>query len=262
MIELLPKNKYKELLEYIIDNDLLISPYIPINLYYYQNVDNDNYKVEIIKNNERYDAIISIYYNDVQLWVSNYVVISELKLALLNKGFEIIYGPTELLNKIDNNIREPGHIYVLKKKPNFIFDNSITICKKPNNEDYLEIAKLVSNDPELQSHSTIRETMERYKWRNENGMSRNYFCYNEKGKLIGHAGTHAESDRYGVIGGVVVHPDYRGKHIGSTLISQLCLDLIKEQKLTYLVAHNPEAVRIYEKIGFSKICSWGAIHPT
>lgn len=258
MMTLMKDGEYLKIIGYIENNELVISPYILVNLKYYKRNTNE-YKVLLIKRDDQYDAILSEYYDTVQLWASDTVDMTELKKILTDKKYSIVYGSTELLQKLEYPVKESGAIYCLESIK-YQSSNSIIIHKKPTEKDYSEIASLVVNDPELGSHSTIENTIKRYKLRNECGLGRNYYCYNENGNVIAHAGTHAECEGCAIIGGVIVDPQYRGKHIGSTLILELCKDLIEENKTIYLIAHNPDAIRIYQKIGFKKKCSWAAAY--
>lgn len=73
-------------------------------------------------------------------------------------------------------------------------------------------------------------------------------------QLIGIAGLHAVSEKYGValLGGISTHTSYRGRGIGTYLTGELCRDLQERIPLIALnvKAANSAAIRAYEKLGF------------
>ncbi len=134
------------------------------------------------------------------------------------------------------------------------------IHKDPSDSDFKEIAKLISDNDDIGSGMKCRDIEERLRSRYLLNFSRDYFCV-DKDKVIAHAGTYAESDDTCVIGGVIVHPQYRGRHIASNIVQQLCFDLMLEGKTVYLMVHTDEAMHIYKKIGFEEYSPWASFRP-
>ena len=244
---------YNLAIEYILSKKLVISPYILINLSFYKEND-PNFEFYYSKDNDDFLAFISVYYNNIQLWTSDAADYNELISFIKTNKFKTVSAQINVLEKLKLNITNRGGIYCLDQYANDCNGN-ITIFKKPTDPDYYKIAVLMSMFSDIGSDP--KERSKRYKERNLSGMSRNYYCTNSDGEIIAHAGTHGESEYCAIIGGVVVHPDYRRNHIATNLVQSLSHDLTYEKKTVYLVAFNEKAVDMYKKIGFIHYCSWG-----
>ncbi len=76
----------------------------------------------------------------------------------------------------------------------------------------------------------------------------------EADRLVAMAGTHVVSDHWGVaaIGGVLTHPDHRGRGLAARTTSAVALRLRDRVDLIGLnvAADNRVAVRLYERLGF------------
>ena len=68
---------------------------------------------------------------------------------------------------------------------------------------------------------------------------------------------------WAVIRSLVVRPDYRGKGIGTEL-TQMCIDKAIQDSCPAIALHTTpimaQAVRMYEKLGFTKVKDLGKIH--
>ena len=56
--------------------------------------------------------------------------------------------------------------------------------------------------------------------------------------------------------GVATREDYRKKGLVSKCMSKLCYDYLKEGKTLCLFYDNPEAGKIYKRLGFKEIEKW------
>ncbi|MEG1548671.1 MAG: GNAT family N-acetyltransferase [Clostridia bacterium] len=72
--------------------------------------------------------------------------------------------------------------------------------------------------------------------------------------LVGFAGTAAENSQSAMIVGVATLPQWRGRGIASTVVSDLCNDCFSRgMRFLCLFYDNPAAGRIYHRIGFNDI---------
>ena len=86
-----------------------------------------------------------------------------------------------------------------------------------------------------------------------------FYGIERDGQLIAVAGTHLVSDAYGVgaIGNVMTHPDYRGHGYATQTTSAVCAELTRRGIATIVLnvrQDNAPAVRVYEKLGFTRHC--------
>jgi predicted GNAT family acetyltransferase len=84
-----------------------------------------------------------------------------------------------------------------------------------------------------------------------------HFFIKENGRIIAHANSAAETPYSALIGGVCTLPGYRKKGYASRLVSALCQELLSEGKLICLTVDDPQALSIYQRLGFEIIGEWG-----
>ncbi|MBD7963708.1 GNAT family N-acetyltransferase [Fictibacillus norfolkensis] len=88
-----------------------------------------------------------------------------------------------------------------------------------------------------------------------NGWSR-IFVIEEDNKLISSASTVCETSVAAMVSGVCTLPAKKGKGLASICIEHLMYNLFQENKTLTLFYDNPEAGRIYKRLGFKDIEKW------
>jgi ribosomal protein S18 acetylase RimI-like enzyme len=88
-----------------------------------------------------------------------------------------------------------------------------------------------------------------------------FFGIFRDGRLAAAAGTHLVSPRYGVaaMGNIVTHPDYRGRGFGTAAAGAVLGELVRagiRDIVLNVRRDNPPALRVYEKLGFDRYCSY------
>ena len=88
-----------------------------------------------------------------------------------------------------------------------------------------------------------------------------YFGVNVDGDLVSIAGIHVYSETYGVsvLGNITTHPLWRGRGLGTKVTGRLCQSLM--EKIDHIGLNvnstNHGAIRLYERLGFETIASYG-----
>lgn len=90
--------------------------------------------------------------------------------------------------------------------------------------------------------------------------SRRTYGLFENGKLVSFASTAAECDGLAMIIGVGTLESYRRQHYASAVVARLVKDLLDEKKMPCLFYFNPQAARIYLKIGFQQMDEYYTIY--
>ncbi len=88
---------------------------------------------------------------------------------------------------------------------------------------------------------------------------RSFYLENNFGEIVCSASTTAETSDSAMIVAVCTHKDYRGKGYATGLLSEMINILLQEKHSVCLFYDNPDAGRIYTKIGFNEIGLW-AMH--
>lgn len=90
------------------------------------------------------------------------------------------------------------------------------------------------------------------------GEGRHWFVRRD-GRVVCHANTTAETEASGVIGGVFTLPGWRQLGLATGLVSVACRSLLACAKTPALFFDNPEAGRMYYKLGFKQTGAWGSL---
>lgn len=89
----------------------------------------------------------------------------------------------------------------------------------------------------------------------QNNTGRTYYIEDDE-KMVASAATAAENSMSAMIVGVCAHKDYRRKGFATAVMKKLFTDVMKEGKILCLFYDNPEAGRIYKRLGFKDIGKW------
>jgi predicted GNAT family acetyltransferase len=124
--------------------------------------------------------------------------------------------------------------------------------KRAGLQDVERIMELYKQIPEF-ADST--ETVEDKRRNMKKGVSRTYYIERD-GKMVSVASTAAENSLSAMVVGVGTLDGYKRQGLASRCISKLCLDVLSEGKELCLFYDNPEAGRIYKRIGFEDLDRW------
>ncbi|MFG1843117.1 GNAT family N-acetyltransferase [Micromonospora sp. NPDC049175] len=87
-----------------------------------------------------------------------------------------------------------------------------------------------------------------------------YLGIRDGGALVAVAGVHVFSPAYGVaaLGNVTTDPRWRGRGLGASVVAALCVRLLQsvEHVTLNVKADNVVAVRLYERVGFSRVADY------
>jgi Acetyltransferase (GNAT) family. len=126
------------------------------------------------------------------------------------------------------------------------------LVKKASAEDVDRIVELLRTIDEFDIREGYEERMAQ-KLRDRSG--RTYY-FEQDGKVVATASSTAENSCSAMIVSVATHKDYRRRGLATRCIVTLVRDLLDEGKYACLFYNNPEAGRIYRRIGFRDIGFW------
>ncbi|MED0661621.1 GNAT family N-acetyltransferase [Geobacillus thermodenitrificans] len=124
--------------------------------------------------------------------------------------------------------------------------------KKAGLADVDRIVDLRRRIPEFDTRPTARDMLVKGM---ETNSARTYYI-EQDGKMVAAASTTAENSLSAMIVGVCTDPEHRGKGYASAIVAKLVYDLLAEGKMPCLFYDNPDAGRIYHRLGFRDIGLW------
>jgi uncharacterized protein len=124
--------------------------------------------------------------------------------------------------------------------------------KTANTEDVDRIIELRSGIKEFHPNPNARDILLQSL---KTGTGRTYYL-EQDGQMVASASTAAENSMSAMIVGVCTHKNYRRKGLATAVMQKLFKDVMDEGKLICLFYDNPEAGRIYKRLGFVDIGMW------
>ncbi|WP_066501715.1 GNAT family N-acetyltransferase [Abyssisolibacter fermentans] len=232
-----------------------------INLFMIGDIENYGYDEKVIKIwtdlNER-DEIVGVLlrYRNFYIVYSKGDYNAHGFADIINAStFDAVSGKKDTLLKIKDLIEH-------KKYKEFYFAK-ITKDKFVEGNEELALAQKATAD-DVDDILQLRETIEEFDGKVnrkvfeeelEKNLRRVYFV-KEDDKCVAEASTTAENSQSAMIVGVCTDKDYRRKGYATICVKVLCKDLFKKDKTLCLFYDNPNAGRIYKRIGFEDIDKW------
>lgn len=190
------------------------------------------------------------------------------------KGEFNVSGFASIINKFPYPIFLSGKSEIVEKLEQYeglqLGEKQVTYfaeCREDKhltlNSDELEIkeAGLEDIDQIMDLRSTIEEFHIRSDARDmllksmESKTARTYYT-EENGVFTSCVSTTAENSHSAMIVGVCTKSDYRRKGLATAIMNKLFKDVLNEGKVLCLFYDNPEAGRIYKRLGFKDIGTW------
>jgi GNAT superfamily N-acetyltransferase len=193
-------------------------------------------------------------YSTAQLVVFNDEEVSSIPDRL--NGTSIIFCDDASLSSIRKYINivktKEGRVSLLPK------DHHIAVPDSPRaviSDEFMEISNLICSDAEMGQVNVPEQLSKSMESRYAQSFGRS-FVIKADGKIICHVASYAESESYVVLGGVITHPDYRGKGYATSIVKTACRYFQEEGKDLYLFWYEKEASAIYHKTGFFDVNKW------
>lgn len=139
-----------------------------------------------------------------------------------------------------------------KLEKEFTFD-----IRKAGLSDCNKIGKFLDEVPEFGSEYD-REDALKNKINNQAG--RIFFTQNEQGEILSTAITDAENKHSAMVMGVATKKEFRNQGRTSQCVSMLCNELLSEEKSLCLFYDNPDAGKIYKRLGFVDLDMWTMLY--
>lgn len=129
-------------------------------------------------------------------------------------------------------------------------ENRAYLSKMAGRDDIAEIVELLLADPEYIDIYDRKTLSDQLYDRFDGGFSR-YFAVKMDNKVVATCSTYGEVAGFAIVGGVIVHPDYRRRGLAADVDSYACHVLSKENKsrVSFVNYENTASFALHEKEG-------------
>ena len=199
-----------------------------------------------------YSSFIPYSYNELIL---------EKFIPLINLGAKVVSGKKEIIDVIKKYL-SPDRI---KEEKNDVYAhlkclNSLNVVNyEIKKAEETDVERLINLRKQIEEFKNISVNKKLIKQKINSGSGRIYYIENELGEMISSASTSSENKLMAMIVGVATLPEYRNRGFATSCVYRLCRDLLAEGKNPCLFYDNPEAGKIYNKIGFTEIGRWSIL---
>lgn len=152
-------------------------------------------------------------------------IIEQLNAYSYYKDYDVTYGVVFLMNRFR------------------MIESEIEILTA-SEKDAVEIAELICADDEIGGHYTISSLAEQLAERMHTGTGRSYII-RDKGRIVAHSATYAETEGIAVVGGTVILPDYRNTPFYMLLSNYMLQKLDMENKKAYTFSISEKMIRYH-----------------
>ena len=213
-----------------------------------------------IDKNDELLAIVSKYYDGMQVYSKSNHVDEELIEFIYKNTPDMIVGMEEMIAEIGKGRQgyelENGvvaYFDALKVEP----DKN---AYEADDSEIKEIVDLLSEDEALGKPYGYEKLLKQFIERKKDNFGRSFVLRDEKNdEIICHAGTYAELSDIAVISGVITAPEYRGKGFSKGTLAALCEKLQAEGKDVFSYYYIPAAEKMHIGTGFKKIGNWSKL---
>lgn len=145
---------------------------------------------------------------------------------------------------------EYGYVYEINDKTRLrsCGEGIVTLASEV---DAAEIAYLIGIDQGLGGHYSREKLEQQIRSRICTGTGRSYVIRANE-KIVAHTATYAETEKYAVVSGTIIHPDYRDRGYYPIISSYIVQQLNAEGKQSFTFAVEPRMVEYHGKMDDKK----------
>lgn len=170
-------------------------------------------------------------------------------------------GFIEVINSLEFNYLISPNSFCEKLKPALILEKKGALISKLDESDFID----ANENLDYLRVEDLDEVLEIYKAVFTGYPSKEFIrdkiiskrgrgvCAKENGKIVSVAQSEFETEHSSLIVGVATDVNHQNKGYGSSCVKALIKDLLQENKSVYLQYDNPDAGKIYTRIGFKEV---------
>ena len=205
------------------------------------------------------EGVYLLYYDCIHFYtndVKNYPI-QRLLNFIHQTNHKVIMLQGEIGDRINNELvsyySERNHVIDMDKVGVEEKEYKSEIAKR---EDISEIVDLLMADPEYVNVYDRKVLNDQLLDRYDGDFSR-YFVVKMDGKVVATCSTYGEVQGFALVGGVIVHPEYRRRGLAGDVENYACHVLSKENRsrVGFVNVHNTASLALHEKLGAFSIAT-------
>lgn len=205
-----------------------------------------NFQLYANRGFENVDGLLKLIEQEKPLGISGRKeMITQLEMRLSNK-YEAEYGVVFRGNPPEFDRLKPG-----------LEDCDVRI-EAASESDAMGIACLLCMDEEFKRVYTEASLAQELIDRMQTGMGRSYIIRNGS-EIVAHNATYAECDKFVVISGLMVHPDYRDTEYAHWINLKSYMEFLKEGKVSYFFCFKKKMIRLHKRMGMQVVAECGKL---
>jgi hypothetical protein len=184
--------------------------------------------------------------------------------ALNTPNLRILSGKGELMDRLQPHLTDfhwrESHLMRLQPQDRVIDaglwpEPAGMALRKALPQDVPDLADFLAGIAEFETQGSREERLQMLEKAISSGSSR-YYLYRHAGQVVASAGTAAENSRSAMVVAVATAPAWRGQGLASRLLCRLTGDVLASGRFLCLFYDNPDAGRIYRRLGFQDVGRW------
>ncbi|HBQ64930.1 MAG TPA: hypothetical protein DD727_08460 [Clostridiales bacterium] len=176
---------------------------------------------------------------------------------LLQKQAKNVSGKGSVISRLKSGLEHIEFTDTFLSRLNrVVMDVDTDGIEKATLDNIEEITRLYSDIDEFDTRYQFQQSMQRSRDALNSGMGRFWFLRRD-GHIAAVSASSAENSVSAMIVGVATSPQFRNQGLATRVVVAQCRELLREgKKFLCLFYYNPEAGRIYHRIGFEDIGTW------
>lgn len=198
------------------------------------------------------EHVLLRYYESFQVYSRNGDLQSDSAVEIMKKYCpKMISGQQHIIQSLESTMgnayqAEYGYVYEINDKMRFRSCGRDVVLLAVET-DAAEIAYLIGMDEGLGGHYSQEKLEQQITNRICTKTGRSYII-REDGKIVAHTAAYAETERYAVVSGTIIHPAYRDRGYYPVISSHIVQQLKSEGKRPFTFAVDPRMVEYHDKM--------------
>lgn len=236
----------KRILQYL-QKGLSDCVYLYIDIMNY-GVASDNLIVWVGEKQNNLNLVVMKYYDSFQIYSHDCSFdVEEVTRLLEDNPVKMISGSKTIIEKLSKRCVDYhatyGVVFVMDRFHRMEDNALVTLA---TTEDCKEIAELICSDEEIGGHYSVDGLRGQLEERIEAKTGRSYIV-RENGRIVAHSATYAEADGIAVVGGTIIHPEYRNSNYYIILSNYMMQQLENENKRAYTFSISEKMIRYHKR---------------